>query len=186
MNIRSRIAGNGETGPVGRPKGARNKSTIERLERERLARENAANPKLAESHALAAATVMATHAKKLGKEILEDFALLFAGMAASYQPWPATAGKNPNENEAKFEKYAMLAVQAARDLAPYQSPRLAAVMVGQALVSKVEVVGGMPDDFQAPALPVEPDGKVQPIAPGTIITADEDGYSVPRPAGAAA
>lgn len=105
----------------GRPKGKKNRGTIEK---ERLAAE------------IAAKTVMDARAagKKLAKEVLEEFMFLFAGMAATYQPLPpgtiAPAGRQPDD--AKFNEYAKLAVHCAQKLAPYQSPTFQAIMVAPA------------------------------------------------------
>ena len=49
--------------------------------------------------------------KKLMKQIAFDFAELFAGLAAYYQPVPAADGTmtgNPRFNEEKFKEYAVL------------------------------------------------------------------------------
>jgi hypothetical protein len=51
---------------------------------------------------------------------------------------------NPNMDEDKFRAYAALAMQAARDLAQYQSPKLSAVAVGQVTKLTVIVKGGLP------------------------------------------
>jgi hypothetical protein len=67
--------------------------------------------------------------KKLGKEILDDFANLFAGMAAYYQPAPDGMPARPNQNENKFDKYAVLAVKTAEKLAEFQSPKFRALMI---------------------------------------------------------
>jgi len=98
----------------GRKPGSRNKAVIER---ERVAAEIAART-------VADAKVSG---RKLAKEQLDDFMTLFAGMAAHHQPipgWkegdPVPAGRNPDE--AKFKEYAMLTIDCARILAPYQSP----------------------------------------------------------------
>lgn len=53
---------------------------------------------------------------------------------------------NPVYDESCFRTYAELAVQTAKDLAPYQSPKLSAVMVGAAVVSEIEIIGGLPDE----------------------------------------
>lgn len=160
--------------PSGRPPGAKNKKTIEReLIRQR------------ELDAIAAGQVQArVPAKKLGKEILEDFANLYAGIAAFYQPWPASMGKNPHENEQKFRDYSHLAVQASAALAPFQSPKLSAVAIGAAVVNKIEVSGGMPDDFAPPVAA----GQVVEFKPGTIVTAEEidDAGRPPSPGAAVA
>lgn len=106
--------------PRGRPKNSRNKATIER---ERVAAEIA-------QKTVADARVAG---KKLGKEVLDEFMHLFAGMAAAYQPAPPgmeiapSPGRRPDE--AKFEKYALLAIGCARDLARYQSPTFQAIQI---------------------------------------------------------
>lgn len=147
----------------GRPTGAKNKKTLEReaLEaRARQIREEEAKAWVAEK------TIAAVPTKKLGKEILDDFANLFAGLAAYYQPWPASAGVNPHEDIGKFNYYAEKAIQAAAAVAAYQSPRLSAVAVGAAVVNEVTVKGGMPDDFAPPAKGAQ----VIEFKPGTVVT----------------
>ena len=69
--------------------------------------------------------------RKLAKEVLDEFMHLFAGMAASTQPLPPGMPVPPGRvpDEAKFEKYARLAIQCAKDLAPYQSPTFRAIQV---------------------------------------------------------
>jgi hypothetical protein len=71
--------------------------------------------------------------KKLGKEVLDDFMQLFTGLAAFYQPLPPgqLPGPNQSPDEAKFEKYARFAIDCAKELAGYQSPRLKAVLLSQ-------------------------------------------------------
>jgi len=156
----------------GRPPGAKNKSTLERerreqLERERLALLDGAKADQAEQ-ALVAAQARGV---KLAKDVIQDFMRLFAGMAATYQPLPPGQEIPPGKivDEGKFEKYAALAVDAAARLAPFESPRYSAVLVGSSVVNRVEVTGGMPDDFAAPAgVPTHA------LPPGTIIEAEED------------
>lgn len=104
--------------PGGRAAGTPNKRTTEALERERIAQQAQAEV----DKAKAAKT-------KLGKDVLEEFMQLFAGMAASHQPWPVLMGKNPSENEGKFLTYAKLTVETARDLAAFQSPKFKAIAV---------------------------------------------------------
>ncbi len=69
--------------------------------------------------------------KKLAKEVLEEFMFLFGGIAASYQPLPPNvqAPAGHVTDEVKFVKYASLAVEAAKALAPYQSPTFRAMNV---------------------------------------------------------
>jgi hypothetical protein len=98
----------------GRRKGEPNKATIERA---LIAEKNLIDAKV--------------NGKKLAKEVLEEFMFTFAGMAAYYQPLPdnqpAPIGRKPNE--AKFEKWARLACDQAKELAKYQSPTFRAVQV---------------------------------------------------------
>jgi hypothetical protein len=113
---------------------------------------------------------------KLATEVLRDLMQLFSAMAAYYQP--VQEGKTPlpgrKPDETLFRVYAALAKDTAKDLAIYESPRLSAVMVGAAIVNRVEVIGGMPDDFAPPV-----QGKVD-IAPGTVITPDgDDDFTTP-------
>jgi hypothetical protein len=110
----------------GRQKGARNKATIERA----LIAERAAAQAKASG-------------KRLAKDLLEDFMHLFADMAA-------TADRNTE----KFEKWARLAIETAKALAPFQSPRYSTVAVGATTVQKITIEGGMSRrDF--PELPAE-------------------------------
>jgi hypothetical protein len=67
--------------------------------------------------------------KKLAKEVLEDFMLLFAGMAADFQIGPPGAAPNLRADENKFWKFAEAAIDCAHKLAPYQSPTFRAVVV---------------------------------------------------------
>ncbi len=62
---------------------------------------------------------------KLGKEILEEAANYFFGLAAQYQP----SGATPDIK--KFEVYLEKAADIAAKVAPYQSPRLSNVAVQQ-------------------------------------------------------
>lgn len=87
----------------GRGRGAQNKATIEKA-------------------AIARATLLNTPKKKLGKDVLEEFMFVFAGMAATYQPAPPGHGPNPNQDPALFKEYATLACWSASLLAKYQSP----------------------------------------------------------------
>ncbi|WP_338827163.1 hypothetical protein [Bradyrhizobium sp. 27S5] len=100
----------------GRAKGTLNKATVERaLVAERVVNDAAMN------------------GRKLAKEVLQEFVELFTGLAAAHQPSGTSAGElslwRTDGREPYFEKYAKLAVVTAKDLAQYQSPRLAAVQV---------------------------------------------------------
>lgn len=107
--------------PGGRKKGGLNKRTIEKVEEARIAVENARGA-----------------GKKLAKEVLEDFMHLFARMADAHHG--AALGQQtaiqPNGNkpvfepsEEKFQIYAKLAVDTAKALADFQSPKFRAIMV---------------------------------------------------------
>lgn len=101
----------------GRVKGTPNKATIERaLIAKRIMEEQGTKP-----------------GRKLAREVLDDFMHLFMGMAAIHQPLPqgVAAGPGQQPDEGKFLTFAGLAMTAAEKLAPYQSPRLKAVMISQ-------------------------------------------------------
>lgn len=158
----------------GRPRGGKNKATIERDAQAALVQE-----RLAEIARLEAAGVNAAEAakqttgSKLMKDVAVDFAKLFTNIATHYQPYPGwhplieadrtspNAGKpvmnprtgqpvmvndNANFDEAKFKEWSALALQAALGAAPYQSPRFSAMMIGATVVQQIEVVGGLPDE----------------------------------------
>lgn len=105
----------------GRAKGQRNKATVEREERARLA-EEARQLEIAGERARAAKT-------KLAKEVLEEFMFLFAGMAAHHQPTAPGMRENPNADDAKFERYSEFVYDFASELAKYQSPTFKAIAV---------------------------------------------------------
>lgn len=67
--------------------------------------------------------------QKLAVDVLQEFMTLFAGLAAHHQPlppgMPVPLGRVPDEG--KFEKWARLTVETAADLAPFQSPKYAAI-----------------------------------------------------------
>lgn len=107
----------------GRAKGTSNKATIEKAAlAERIMQEAGPKP-----------------GRKLGKELLEEFAVMFAGLAASFQPVPAMPGQAlsaqdmetwaKSYKEPLFEKYAKLAAKCANDFADFQSPRMGTVQV---------------------------------------------------------
>lgn len=69
--------------------------------------------------------------KKLGKEVLDDFMHLFAGLAAYHQPVPKNmqAPLDREPDESKFKEYAGFAIKCASELANYQSPKFKAVAI---------------------------------------------------------
>lgn len=102
----------------GKAKGSKHKATIQR---ELIAAEIAART-------VADAKI---NNKPLAKEVLDQFMHVFAGMAATFQPLPPGAQPKPGHtpNEDKFEKWAVLAVKTARDLAQFQSPTFKAIAI---------------------------------------------------------
>jgi hypothetical protein len=158
-------------------KGTKNKTTVDREERERLVREAAAAA-LANEAMVETLERKGTPDSKRAKKVLETFMELFAGMATTYQPLPPGMTLTPEQlrgrspDPALFKEYATLAVETARALAPFQDPRYSAMIVGASVVTKVKVEGGMSDDFTPPTLS-------GPILPGTIVTADDpDGSKI--------
>src|SRR5438132_842890 len=63
-----------------------------------------------------------TDAKPLAREVLQKFMLVFASVATAYQPGTK---KEPNaaSDPAKFEKYSRLAIDCAKALIGYETPR---------------------------------------------------------------
>lgn len=107
----------------GRGKGTPNKATIERAKlAERVMEQAAGKP-----------------GRKLGRELLEEFAVMFSGLAAAFQPQPSAPGAPIGEQDMErwarsykeplFEKYAKLAAKCANDFADFQSPRMSRVQV---------------------------------------------------------
>jgi hypothetical protein len=108
---------------AGRKSGGRNRATIEKTAlAERIVAEAKGKP-----------------GRKLGREMLEEFATMFGGLAAAFQP----VGTGPNGTlttedlkswaesykEPLFEKYAKLAAKCADAFADFQSPRLGRVLM---------------------------------------------------------
>ena len=155
---------------AGRQKGSKNKATLEREAQERVARE-AAVVALQQEAQVEVLERRGTPDSERAKKVLETFMKLFAGMATYYQPLPPGVVLSQEEaakrapDPALFKEYASLTVETAKALAPFQDPRFSAVMVAAAVVTKIEISGGMPNDFEA---------KEDELAPGTIISADDD------------
>jgi hypothetical protein len=133
----------------GRQKGTPNKATVERVLRAERA--------VAESKAAG---------RKLAVETLDHYMHDFLAIAAGFRE---------HGDLAAFERWAVLAVQTAKDLAPYQSPKLSAVVVGSAAVTKIEVIGGLPDDqdgsfIASPAItPASADSSIPETAQETAV-----------------
>lgn len=97
----------------GRQRGTPNKRTIEKMEQ--------AERGIVETR---------KRGKKLAKERLEEIMELAGGLAAHFVPVrPEGQRPNPNANEPLFAKYFSLYLDAARYLAPYQSPTFRAIMI---------------------------------------------------------
>lgn len=103
--------------PGGRKKGTPNRATVERVEQARIAVEQARGRNV-----------------KLGKDVLEEFMMLFADIARHHMPrvpgLPMPEHGKPNEE--KFLTYAKLAAATAKDLADYQSPKFKAIAIATA------------------------------------------------------
>jgi hypothetical protein len=80
---------------------------------------------------------VAMSGRKLRKEMIEDFAVMFGGLAAAVQPvgtGPAGQVTRPDldkwlgsKHETAFKRYSKLALKAATELADFQSPRFAPI-----------------------------------------------------------
>jgi hypothetical protein len=95
--------------------------------------------------------------KKLAKDVLEEFMMLTAGMAAVYQPLPpGTIDADPNRapDWDKFWQCTGMVRDFASALAKYQSPTFKAIAVYA------------PPDQTKPAMPVLPAG-------GNVVTIDD-------------
>jgi len=97
----------------GRRKGSRNKATIER--------------ELLAQRMLQHAPAGAMQNARLGKEVLEQYMVMFDTLAQHYRPIP----ESPHSDEVKFTKYATATCDCAKALAPYQSPTYRASVVEQ-------------------------------------------------------
>ena len=117
----------------GRVKGVPNKASIERAAiAERILAE--AGPKAG---------------RKLGREMVEDFAIMFSGLAAAFQPVGTGPGGTmtaadmaawaKSYREPLFEKYAKLAAKCANDFADFQSPRMGTVQVAAPAPERGEI-----------------------------------------------
>jgi hypothetical protein len=90
----------------GRKKGTPNKATVERhLE-------------------ILKAAGVDNYSARLGRDVIAKVMVEFDALAEKYHP-----ARGPEPNEDLFVKYANMAAKVAGDLAPYQSPRLAAMMM---------------------------------------------------------
>jgi hypothetical protein len=126
----------------GRRPGSRNKATIERALR-----------------AERAAADIPLNGRRLATEQLDAYMQIFADTAAHFRE----AGDLD-----QFREWAALAIEAAKALAPFQSPRYSTVAVAASTITKIEIVGGMSDkEFPAVAAELPAD-----LSPGMIVEAD--------------
>lgn len=200
----------------GRQKGTRNKATMEREELARREVLASVEPPTGEEPdpEAAAETYRGAQAgakEKLGKEILHEFANLFRTYAALHQPQavqrrgPPTVD-NPQGaplfdvqgrplvdlvggNLAMFREFGELAVDAAKHVAQYQSPKLSAVVLGTAVETRYEITGGLPDEEDGSLIDARPTGTISLASaaggepgPGPAPGADQPG-EVPPGAG---
>lgn len=145
----------------GRPKGSKNKATLEReakakldLERKLKAEKAKTDRKLSIADVKTigdAKELIGTPPLKLMKEIGFEFTQIFAGMAMHVKPTgkkgPDGKDLNPEADERLFMEYAKIAMTGAKEFAQYESPKLSAVMVGSATVEEIMVSGGLPDEM---------------------------------------
>jgi hypothetical protein len=117
----------------GRTKGTRNRATIERLERERIAEQLSLQTAVAIRSAPAAEREIAqaaTERRKLGKERLEDLLEIAIGATAYFQPTlKSGVEQNQNADWAQFQKWFQIAHAVAATVSPFQSPTFRAIMV---------------------------------------------------------
>lgn len=131
----------------GRSVGTKNRATIEKerqaeLERRRTEAIEAAKAEGAEAKILQARN----GGVKLAKDVLREIMELSMGQALMCRPWPPQDGINPQADPAEFKYNLAMAADVAKALAPFESPKFSAVMVGGAIVQKIEIVGGLPDE----------------------------------------
>jgi hypothetical protein len=137
---------------MARPKGSKNKSTIEK--------ENAVR---AENVAREVQDMSRGGRRKLAKERLEELADVFAGQASHYQNagWRAVqredgtierVNNNPNYHEDSYRFWFRAYQSICESVAQYQSPKLSAVAVGQVTKLVVVVKGGLPPRNTSPAI----------------------------------
>jgi hypothetical protein len=113
-----------------------------------------------------AAADIPANGRRLATEQLDAYMQIFADTAAHFRE----AGDLD-----QFREWAALAVECARILAPYQSPRLTAVAIGAPTVTKIEITGGMSDaEFAAECALLPAD-----LSPGVVVEADPVGLADP-------
>lgn len=139
------MARGGKREGAGKPAGQPNRATLEK----RLAEAEEANRQLKAAQA---------SGHKLAKDVLEEFMLLFRGMAAVYQPMAPGLPPRAGQDEKKFVQYAQLTVETAAQLAPFQSAKFKAIAL---------MGGGLPTDS------IRPGGGAKLIPGAEVIDLDD-------------
>lgn len=109
---------------AGRPGGSLNKKTVLKQEATAAAVAALTGVPAAAAQGVIDAAQQQGGPPKHGKDILDAFANIYAGLAARYQPWPLAKGVNPNEDEERFKIYSKLAVDAANKGGDFFDARL--------------------------------------------------------------
>jgi hypothetical protein len=71
----------------------------------------------------AALAITAAPHQRRAKDVLSEIMHLMMAMARLHQPSAPQHDKNPNEDRTLFDRYILMAMRAASELAPYQSPK---------------------------------------------------------------
>jgi hypothetical protein len=132
--------GKGTWSPLGRPKGypksggrtkgVRNRIKTEAILRRELEREQEREAARLRSQGFPDEVIRGNVAgRKLGKEVLDDLVAMAVSQAARFQPFFANGKPNPFHDAVAFERWMDRAADYAAKVAPYQSPRLAAVVM---------------------------------------------------------
>jgi hypothetical protein len=123
--------------PPGRLHGSLSRRTLEKREYEaRIAKNQIADAR--KRH------------EKLAKELLSQFMHKFAELAAKFQPTLANGKRNPRWDEDKYKEWALMAVDVAKALAPYQSPTFKAIRI--AFQDQVVAEQGIDEPVRYPTL----------------------------------
>jgi hypothetical protein len=137
----------------GRKLGTPNKVTVERA----LLAERAVGEAKAEG-------------RKLAVEALDHYMHDFLAIAAGFRVLGDLA---------KFEVWAGRAIECAKALAPFQSPRLSAVAFGAAKIDRIEVAGGLPDSQDGSWVDVRPQAALPSSEPAVELKPEPE--AVPEP-----
>lgn len=134
-------------GGPGRPKGIKNRLTVQRETAARLAVERQKEIERLELMGGDARFVDAlTSGIHLAKDVLERFMRISTARAMYYAPTEPGQPENINANHDIYRESMGMAVEIAKALLPTQTPRLSAVLVGASVVNTISVMGGLPED----------------------------------------